>query len=94
MIRPKLLEFLKCADCMAPLTVDADPEGLVCLNPACRRRYGVLEGYIPNMLVEESTVMEEAAWTATLARLGAKPAAAGAAPRRPRPKPAPRPVQG
>lgn len=86
MLRPKLLEFLKCPETLAPLAYLADEELLVSLDPETRRAYRVLDGCIPNMLVEESIVLEQADWEAKLAKAGAKPAAPGDIPRRRKPR--------
>ena len=81
MVRDKLLEFVKCTDCLAPLVADGK-EALVCLNADCRRRYGVIAESIPNMLLEESSVMDEDAWKTVLENAKAKPAEAGAVAKR------------
>jgi uncharacterized protein YbaR (Trm112 family) len=93
MIREKLLEFIKCPVCLSPLALDGE-EAFVCLNAACRRRYTIIDGTLPNMLEEDSTVMDEAEWKQKLDDLGAKPAEPGSAPKRRRgpkkKKPAPK----
>jgi uncharacterized protein YbaR (Trm112 family) len=69
-VDPKLLEILRCPESHAPLLLDGD--WLVSCDPSTRRRYRV-EEEIPNMILEESEVLEEAAWVAIMARHGVAP---------------------
>ena len=59
-----LFDLLVCPDARSPLKwVDGR---LVSTDAATRRAYRVEDG-IPVMLVEESTVLDQAAWTAAMA---------------------------
>jgi uncharacterized protein YbaR (Trm112 family) len=62
---PDLLAILRCPESRAPLVLDGD--ALVSTDPRTRRRYRIEDG-IPNMIVEESEVLEESAWEAIMAR--------------------------
>jgi uncharacterized protein YbaR (Trm112 family) len=66
-IDPELLEILVCPETHAPLVEDGD--WLVSTDRATRRRYRVDDG-LPIMLVEESEVMDEAAWQDAMRRAG------------------------
>jgi uncharacterized protein YbaR (Trm112 family) len=69
-IAKELLEILVCPVSHAPLVEEGDT--LVSTDKATRRRYRVEDG-IPNMLVEESEELDEAAWAAVMKKHG-KPA--------------------
>jgi uncharacterized protein YbaR (Trm112 family) len=69
-IEPELLEILRCPESHASLVVDGD--FLVSTDPATRRRYAVVDD-IPNMIVEESEVLDEAAWAGIMERHGVMP---------------------
>jgi uncharacterized protein YbaR (Trm112 family) len=63
-----LLEgMLVCTKCRSALVRDGD--NLVCAKPDCRRQFA-LRDEIPNMLVEDSQVLEQDAWSATMRRSG------------------------
>lgn len=55
----------RCPACRARLTLDRS--AIVCTNADCRRCYQVIDG-IPVMLIDQATVMDEAAWKAVVAR--------------------------
>ena len=65
-----LLGILRCPDSRAPLVLDG--EWLVSTDPATRRRYSVTDD-IPNMILEESEVMEEEPWIAVMRDHGVVP---------------------
>ena len=67
----KLLEILRCPASRAPLVLDG--ETLVSTDPGTRRRYRVEDG-IPNMIIEESEVLEEEEWLRIMGAHGAAPA--------------------
>ncbi len=69
-----LVSILRCPDSRAPLVLAG--EWLVSTDPATRRRYGVTDD-IPNMILEESEVMEEGAWIAVMREHGAAPEEGG-----------------
>lgn len=52
MLKKELLDILACPKCKGDLDYDKKKSRLVCSK--CRLRYGVLEGDIPNMLIEEA----------------------------------------
>jgi len=63
-----LLEgMLVCTKCRSALVRDGD--NLVCVKPECRRQFA-LRDEIPNMLVEDSTAIEQEAWGAVMHRSG------------------------
>jgi len=71
---PKLLEVLACAEDKGPLLYFADEETLY--NPRLKRRYRVLDGDIPDMLVDDSETVDEAEHVRLLAKAeadGVKP---------------------
>lgn len=73
-VHPDLLAVLRCPDSGAPLVAD---EGfLVSTDPATRRRYRAPDG-IPDMIIEESEVLEEAAWIAIMENHGVRPGEGG-----------------
>jgi len=63
------LEILACPETKAPVVQDG--EWLVSTDAATRRRYPIRDE-IPIMLVEESEVMDEAAWREAMKRCGAE----------------------
>ena len=65
-----LLEILRCPESRAPLVLEG--EHLVSTDPATRRRYKV-EDDIPNMIVEESEILEEGPWLEIMQRHGVAP---------------------
>ena len=72
-IDKELLEILACPESKAPV-VEIEEGGehwLVSTDAATRRRYPVKDG-IPVMLIEESQVLDEAAWKALMAKCGVK----------------------
>ncbi|MBI2972090.1 MAG: Trm112 family protein [Candidatus Aenigmarchaeota archaeon] len=52
MLKKDLLEILACPKCKGDLVYNKKRNTLAC--NACRLRYGVLDGDIPNMLIEEA----------------------------------------
>lgn len=66
-ISKELLDILVCPLSKAPLVEDGDT--LVSTDKATRRRYKVEDG-IPNMLIEESDELDEAAWSEIMKRHG------------------------
>jgi uncharacterized protein YbaR (Trm112 family) len=66
-IDAEFLSILVCPDSKKPLVeVDGD---LVSTDPETRRKYRVEEG-IPQLLVEESEQLDEAAWKAAMESVG------------------------
>jgi len=55
---PKLLEILACPEDKGPLLYFADEQTLY--NPRLRRRYRVLEGDIPDLLIDDSETVDDA----------------------------------
>ena len=67
-VSPDLLEILACPLCKSDVFLDTrGGEFIQCTNPECRRRYDVRDD-IPVMLIDEATVLDQAAFEATLAR--------------------------
>ncbi len=58
-IAQDLLDILACPDCKSPLLLDG--ERLICKKAECRRAYAIRDD-IPIMLIEESQVLDRAAW--------------------------------
>jgi uncharacterized protein YbaR (Trm112 family) len=71
---PKLLEILACPQDKGPLLYFADEQSLY--NPRLKRRYRVLDGDIPDLLIDDAETVDEA----EDARLMAKAAADGVTP--------------
>ena len=69
-----LLEILRCPESHAPLVLDGD--FLVSTDPATRRRYRI-EDDLPNMIIEESEVLDEEVWLEIMRKHGISPAAGG-----------------
>lgn len=69
-IPAELLDILRCPETRATLVSEGD--WLVSTDPATRRRYKV-EDDIPNMILEESEVMDEAAWIEVMRKHGVAP---------------------
>jgi uncharacterized protein YbaR (Trm112 family) len=66
-IDPEFLSILVCPDSKKPLV---EVEGaLVSTDPETRRKYRVEDG-IPQLLVEESEQLDEAAWKAAMESAG------------------------
>ena len=55
---PKLLEILACPEDKGPLLYFADEQSLY--NPRLRRRYRVLDGDIPDLLIDDAETVDEA----------------------------------
>ena len=55
---PKLLEILACPDDKGPLLYFADEQTLY--NPRLKRRYRVLDGDIPDLLIDDSETVDDA----------------------------------
>ena len=71
---PKLLEILACPEDKGPLLYFADEQTLY--NPRLQRRYRVLDGDIPDLLIDDAETVDDA----EDARLNAKAAADGVKP--------------
>jgi hypothetical protein len=71
-----LLEILRCPESRAPLVLEEDY--LVSTDPKSRRRYRV-EDDIPNMIIEESEIMDEEPWIQVMKRHGVAPGGEGPA---------------
>jgi uncharacterized protein YbaR (Trm112 family) len=74
-ISPEFLNILRCPDSRAPLVQEEDT--LISTHAECRRRYRIDDG-IPNLIIEDSEVMEVDDWVAAMARLGVIPKGGGA----------------
>lgn len=72
-IDKELLDILRCPESRAPLVLEG--EWLVSTDPATRRRYKVTDD-IPNMILEESEVMEEGPWIEVMRDHGVTPGGA------------------
>jgi len=55
---PKLLEILACPDDKGPLLYFADEDTLY--NPRLKRRYRVLDGDIPDLLIDDGETVDDA----------------------------------
>jgi uncharacterized protein YbaR (Trm112 family) len=55
---PKLLEILACPDDKGPLLYFADEQALY--NPRLQRRYRVLDGDIPDLLIDDAETVDDA----------------------------------
>jgi uncharacterized protein YbaR (Trm112 family) len=55
---PKLLEILACPQDKGPLLYFADEQSLY--NPRLRRRYRVLDGDIPDLLIDDAEAVDDA----------------------------------
>ena len=55
---PKLLEILACPEDKGPLLYFADEQTLY--NPRLARRYRVLDGDIPDLLIDDAETVDEA----------------------------------
>ena len=55
---PQLLEILACPQDKGPLLYFADEDTLY--NPRLKRRYRVLDGDIPNMLIDDAETVDDA----------------------------------
>jgi uncharacterized protein YbaR (Trm112 family) len=55
---PKLLEILACPQDKGPLLYFADEQSLY--NPRLRRRYRVLDGDIPDLLIDDAETVDDA----------------------------------
>jgi uncharacterized protein len=55
---PKLLEILACPQDKGPLLYFADEQSLY--NPRLRRRYRVLDGDIPDLLIDDAETADDA----------------------------------
>jgi uncharacterized protein len=55
---PKLLEILACPEDKGPLLYFADEQALY--NPRLKRRYRVLDGDIPDLLIDDSETVDDA----------------------------------
>jgi uncharacterized protein len=55
---PKLLEILACPEDKGPLLYFADEQTLY--NPRLQRRYRVLDGDIPDLLIDDAETVDEA----------------------------------
>jgi uncharacterized protein YbaR (Trm112 family) len=71
---PKMLEILACPEDKGPLLYFEDEQTLY--NPRLKRRYRVLDGDIPDLLIDDAETVDDA----EDARLNAKAAADGIKP--------------
>jgi uncharacterized protein YbaR (Trm112 family) len=71
---PKLLEILACPEDKGPLLYFEDEQTLY--NPRLKRRYRVLDGDIPDLLIDDAETVDDA----EDARLNTKAAADGIKP--------------
>ena len=55
---PKLLEILACPEDKGPLLYFADEQSLY--NPRLQRRYRVLDGDIPDLLIDDAETVDDA----------------------------------
>jgi uncharacterized protein YbaR (Trm112 family) len=55
---PKLLEILACPEDKGPLLYFADEQSLY--NPRLHRRYRVLDGDIPDLLIDDAETVDDA----------------------------------
>jgi len=55
---PQLLEILACPDDKGPLLYFADEDTLY--NPRLKRRYRVLDGDIPDLLIDDAETVDDA----------------------------------
>jgi len=55
---PKLLEILACPEDKGPLFYFADEDTL--FNPRLKRRYRVLDGDIPDLLIDDAETLDDA----------------------------------
>ena len=55
---PKLLEILACPDDKGPLLYFADEDTLY--NPRLKRRYRVLDGDLPDLLIDDAETVDDA----------------------------------
>jgi uncharacterized protein YbaR (Trm112 family) len=55
---PKLLEILACPEDKGPLLYFADEDTL--FNPRLKRRYRVLDGDIPDLLIDDAETVDDA----------------------------------
>jgi uncharacterized protein len=55
---PKLLEILACPEDKGPLLYFPDEQSLY--NPRLKRRYRVLDGDIPDLLIDDSETVDDA----------------------------------
>jgi uncharacterized protein YbaR (Trm112 family) len=55
---PKLLEILACPEDKGPLLYFADEDTL--FNPRLKRRYRVLDGDIPDLLIDDAEALDDA----------------------------------
>jgi uncharacterized protein YbaR (Trm112 family) len=65
-----LLDILRCPDSRAPLVVHGDR--LVSTDRKTRRSYRIDDGDLPVMVIAESDVLDEPAWTAIMQSHGVK----------------------
>jgi len=63
---PKLLEILACPQDKGPLLYFADEDALY--NPRLRRRYRVLDGDIPDLLIDDAETVDDAEHTRLVER--------------------------
>jgi uncharacterized protein YbaR (Trm112 family) len=55
---PKLLEILACPEDKGPLLYFSDEQSLY--NPRLKRRYRVLDGDIPDLLIDDAETVDDA----------------------------------
>jgi uncharacterized protein YbaR (Trm112 family) len=67
---PKLLEILACPDDKGPLLYFADEQTLY--NPRLTRRYRVLDGDIPDLLIDDAETVDDAEHTRLMQKADAE----------------------
>jgi uncharacterized protein YbaR (Trm112 family) len=67
---PRLLEILACPEDKGPLLYFADEHALY--NPRLQRRYRVLDGDIPDLLIEDAETVDSAEHDRLLAKAEAE----------------------
>ncbi len=65
-VDPKLLEILACPEDKGPLLYYADEHSLY--NPRLKRRYRVLDGDIPDLLIDDAETVDDAEHERLLAK--------------------------
>jgi uncharacterized protein YbaR (Trm112 family) len=64
-LTPELLALLRCPESRSPLIQDGDT--LVSTHAESRRRYSIEEG-IPNLIIDDSVVLDVDAWVAIMTK--------------------------
>ncbi len=67
---PKLLEILACPEDKGPLLYFADEQSLY--NPRLHRRYPILDGDIPDLLIDDAEAVDDAEHTRLMGKAEAE----------------------